>query len=103
MVPGARRISYDAGAPVPSFTSVNVRLTEESVAADVARSDTALGAAVVVPLLTVMEAVPLAPALEAVTVADPLPTPVATPEALTFTTEVSFEVHVTIAPVMTCP
>src|SRR5690242_6909433 len=92
MVPGARRISYDAGAPVPSLTSVKLRLRDESVAADVVRSDTVPGAVAVGPLDTVIEAVPLAPALEALMVAEPAPTPVATPEALTFTTAVSFEI-----------
>src|SRR3989442_773193 len=76
--PAASRMSYWAGWPVPSSTSVNASVTEESVVLATARFDTVPGCTGL-PAVTVTAAVPLCPSLVAVMVAVPVATPVTSP------------------------
>src|SRR3989449_294696 len=95
-------MSYWAGWPVPSSTSVNASVTEESVVLATARFDTVPGCTGL-PAVTVTAAVPLCPSLVAVIVAAPTATPVTSPLADTVATALLLVVQVTVRPLSTLP
>src|SRR5690242_5803215 len=88
-------MSYEAGRPLPSSTSVNVRTTALSLTESTARSATVPGGG---RRSTVTAAAPLRPWLVAVMVAEPGATPVTRPVGVTVATLVSLLVHVTVNP-----
>src|SRR5438552_3615213 len=94
-------MSYFAGWPVPSVTSVRERVTELSVTLETARSATVPG----LPLgaVTVIADVPLFPSLVAVIVADPAATPLTRPLPFTVATDVMLLAQVTTRPVRGLP
>src|SRR3989442_1475226 len=89
-------MSYLAGWPVPSFTSVKDSVTELSVTLATARSVTVPG--LLTGAVTVTTAAPLFPSLVAVIVAVPAPTPLTSPLPLTVATDALLVVHVTTRP-----
>src|SRR5439155_153955 len=94
-------MSYFAGCPAPSVTSVRERVTELSVTLETARSATVAG----LPLgaVTVIADVPLFPSLVAVIVADPAATPLTRPLPFTVATEVLLLAQVTTRPLSGLP
>ena len=84
---------------MPSFTSVNDKVTDVSTFAAIARSLTVLGAVA----FTVIAEVPETPPLVAVIVAVPGPTLVSNPVLFTVATVELLDVHVTARPVSTLP
>src|SRR3989442_9407857 len=95
-------MSYWAGWPVPSSTSVNANVTEESVVLATARSNTVPGGTGL-PAVTVTAAVPLCPSLVALIVTAPAPAPVATPLADTVAIAVLELVQLITRPPSTLP
>src|SRR5206468_929602 len=95
-------MSYWAGWPVPSSTSVNASVTEESVVLATARFDTVPGCTGL-PAVTVTAAVPLCPSLVAVMVTVPVATPATRPLADTVATAGAPEAQVTDRPASTLP
>ncbi len=96
IVPAAKRMSYCAGWPVPSPTSVKERVTELAVTPATARLLTVPGFVTVA--VTVIAAWPLWPSLVAVIVAEPADTAVTRPLPLTVATAVLPLAHVTTRP-----
>src|SRR3989449_7185536 len=95
-------MSYWAGWPVPSSTSVNASVTEESVVLATARFDTVPGCTGL-PAVTVTAAVPLCPSLVAVMVAVPVATPVTRPPVDTVAIAGALDAQVTIRPLSGLP
>src|SRR6266581_3152028 len=90
-------MSYFAGWPVPSSTSVNASVTEDAVVLATARSNTVPGWTGL-PAVTVTAAVPLFPSLVAVIVAAPLATPVTRPPVDTAATAGALDAQVISRP-----
>src|SRR3989454_191350 len=95
-------MSYWAGWPVPSSTSVNANVTEESVVLATARFDTVPGCTGL-PAVTVTAAVPLCPSLVAVMVAVPVATPVTRPPVDTVAIAEALDAQLTIRPLSGLP
>src|SRR2546422_404295 len=95
-------MSYWAGWPVPSSTSVNASVTEESVVLATARFDTVPGCTGL-PAVTVTAAVPLCPSLVAVMVAVPVATPVTSPPVDTVAIAGALDAQLTIRPLSGLP
>src|SRR2546426_7306312 len=95
-------MSYWAGWPVPSSTSVNANVTEESVVLATARFDTVPGCTGL-PAVTVTAAVPLCPSLVAVMVAVPVATPVTRPPVDTVAIAGALDAQLTIRPLSGLP
>src|SRR2546422_610900 len=95
-------MSYWAGWPVPSSTSVNANVTEESVVLATARFDTVPGWTGL-PAVTVTAAVPLCPSLVAVMVTVPIATPVTRPPVDTVAIAGALDAQVTIRPLSGLP
>src|SRR2546425_8189742 len=95
-------MSYWAGWPVPSSTSVNANVTEESVVLATARFDTVPGCTGL-PAVTVTAAVPLCPSLVAVMVAVPVATPVTSPPVDTVAIAGALDAQLTIRPLSGLP
>src|SRR2546425_6521281 len=95
-------MSYWAGWPVPSSTSVNANVTEESVVLATARFDTVPGCTGL-PAVTVTAAVQLCPSLVAVMVTVPIATPVTRPPVDTVAIAGALDAQVTIRPLSGLP
>src|SRR2546425_185876 len=95
-------MSYWAGWPVPSSTSVNANVTEESVVLATARFDTVPGCTGL-PAVTVTAAVPVFPSLVAVMVTVPVATPVTRPPVDTVAIAGTLDAQVTIRPLSGLP
>src|SRR2546425_419405 len=95
-------MAYWAGWPVPSSTSVNASVTEESVVLATARSNTVPGGTGL-PAVTVTAAVPLCPSLVALIVTAPAPAPVTSPVEGTVATAGVLDSQVTDRPESTLP
>src|SRR6059036_3540487 len=94
-------MSYLAGCPAPSLTSVNDRVADESVMLGTPRSDTVPGRAAAA--VTVSALVPLCPSLVAVMVTEPAARPFTRPLALTVATPALLLAHVTVRPLNVFP
>src|SRR5258708_18985381 len=94
-------MSYFAGWPVPSFTSVKASVNPFAVTLATARSLTSAG--LVTAAVIVTAALPLCPSLAAVIVAAPAVTPVTKPLPFTAATAGALLAHVTTRPERALP
>src|SRR5258708_2094413 len=94
-------MSYFAGWPVPSFTSVKASVNPFAVTLATARSLTSAG--LVTAAVIVTAALPLCPSLVAVIVAAPAVTPVTKPLPFTTATAGALLAHVTTRPATALP
>src|SRR5258705_188747 len=94
-------MSYFAGWPVPSFTSVKASVNRFAVTLATARSLTSAGLVTVAVIVTA--ALPLGPSLVAVIVAAPAVTPVTKPLPFTTATAGALLAHVTTRPARALP